>query len=332
VRNQRNQRTLALVTLLACSAPGRALAAPDQPPPDDQAAHWMATGNKAFKEGRFAEAEAAYQEAFALKKGFDIAGNLGATELAQGKLREGAAHFAFTLRMFPITGEPALREQMTRAYEQCRQGVAALRIQSAVRGAAILVDGALAGEAPLLDEVFVEPGEHVVEARLEGYTGAPRRLLAEKGTSVEVTLDLVPRPRPLPPPEPLPLVRRSVIPGIGLAAVAAVGLGGGGAFLGLSAGKRADARVLAAQVVSGHQGCVATAANYDAGSCPTLVSTLRADDTDHDVGVGALLVGSAAAVGAVTYFLWPQRRAASGLRVTPLFGGGDGGVVVSGSF
>ncbi len=336
---------LALVAVLACAAPGRALAAPANPTPpsavdrspDEQAAHWLRAGNRAFKEGRFAEAEKAYREAFAVKKGYDIAGNLGAAELAQGKLREAAQHLAFTLRMFPITGEPALRAQMAKAYEECRQGVAALHIDASVRGAAILVDGAPAGETPLLNDVFVEPGEHVVEARLDGYAGATRRVVAQKGAAVDVKLDLSPvppLPRPAPPQEPVPPIRRSLAPGLGLVAAAVVGLGGGVAFFSLSASKRADAASLAASIVgpAPHHGCVSAAANYDAGSCPTLASTLHSDDTYHDVAVGSVLVGSVAAVGAAAYFLWPQRRPVSGLRVTPILGSGDRGVVVSGSF
>ena len=192
------------------------------------AARLLAAGNKAFKEGNFAEAEKAYREAFAVKKGYDIAGNLGAAELAQGKLREAAQHLAFTLRLFPITGEPALREQMQKAYDQCRQGVAAVRVKLDVRGATILVDGVAAGEAPLLDEVFVEPGEHVFEAQLEGYTGAPAaRDRAEKGAVREVTLVLTPVPPPVttivqvaPPAAPQPRARAR-----------ARGRGGGGARL-----------------------------------------------------------------------------------------------------
>ncbi len=339
--NPRIQRTLALVTLLACAAPARAQTGPVEPAPaapsdpDAQAARWMGTGNRAFKEGHFAEAEEAYRQAFTLKRGYDIAGNLGAAELAQGKLRDAAQHLAFTLRLFPLTGEPALREQMARAYEQCRRGVAALRVQVEVKGATIFVDGAAVGEAPLPDEVFVEPGEHVVEARLGGYTGAPLRLVAVKGTSADVTLELTPVPRPPPAPPPTPPVRhRSPAPGLGLAAVAVVGFGSGAALLGLSSSKRAEAVALGAVIVgpAPHHACVSGAANYDAASCPTLASTLRADDTYHDVAVGALLAGSAAAVGAATWLLWPQRRPVSGLRVTPILGGGQGGATVSGSF
>jgi hypothetical protein len=334
--------SFALYVALAAAAPGRAWAIPIDPATteaaaapdaDERAARWLATGNKAFKEGNFAEAEKAYREAFTLKKGFDIAGNLGAAELAQGKLREAAQHLAFTLRMFPITGEPALREQMQKAYDQCRQGIAGVRVKLAVRGATILVDGLAAGEAPLADEVFVEPGEHVVEAKLEGYTGALQRVSASKGASVEVTLALTLVPPPRTSVEVVPVRRRSLAPGLALAAVAVAGFGGGAGFLGVSAGKRSDAKVLAGNIVAAGNGCASGASNFDA-RCPSLESTLHADDTWHDVAVGSFVVGGAVAVGAAAYFLWPRRRASSegAIRVTPIVGSGDGGVLVSGSF
>src|SRR6185437_10284447 len=151
-----------------------------------------------------------YEAAFALKKGYDIAGNLGAAELAQGKHREAAQHLAFTLRLFPITGDPALREQMKKAFEQCQKEVGALRVKVAPAGAAVRVDGAPvtaedaskvasapaspAGEAPRVDEIFVDPGEHLVEAALDGYTGAPQHVSVAKGGSVEVAITLTPLP------------------------------------------------------------------------------------------------------------------------------------------
>jgi hypothetical protein len=348
VRSPRIARIAALVALVAGAAPSLAWAGPAEPAKpapdaaqspspgaDEQAAHLLLAGNKAFKEGRFAEAERAYREAFAVKKGYDIAGNLGAAELAQGKLREAAQHLAFTLRMFPITGEPALREQMTRAFEQCRQGVGAVRVKLDVPGAVVLVDGVPQGEAPLLDEVFVEPGEHLIEARAEGYNGAAQRVTVPRGGAAEVGLVLTPVPRPVSTVARVaPLRRRSLLPGLGLAAVAAVGLGGGAVFISMSAGKRGDERGLAGQILANRGSCVGGAANYDAVRCPTLMSTARADDTFHDVAVGAFIAGSAAAVATAAYFFWPQRALSTGrqIRVTPVVGAGDGGVVFSGSF
>jgi tetratricopeptide (TPR) repeat protein len=306
--------------------------------PNERASHWLSAGNKAFKEGRFEEAEKAYREAFKIKKGFDIAGNLGAAEMAQGKHKEAAQHLAFTLRMFPITGEPALREQMQKAYDKCRQSVGAVRVDVDVKGAQIYVDGALQGEAPLPDEVFVDPGEHVFEARLEGYQSTPQRVTAPKGAPVEILLVLTPIPKPerepglLPPPPPA----RSLLPGLVVGGVAALGFGGGIAFLAMSAGRRSDAEALRAPIAKDGMSCVSGAANFDSKRCSALQDKAQAYKTLHDTAVGAFVVGGAAAVGTAAYFLWPiLRPRTSGhddMHLTPVIGAGSGGVVASGSF
>jgi hypothetical protein len=311
----------ALATCFAVSTAARA----EDPPPgqagasapdaDAQAAKWLKVGNAAFKAGDFAGAEKAYREAFAVKRGYDIAGNLGTAELAQGKLREAAQHLAFTLRLFPITGEPGVREQMQKAYDQCRQSVSAVRVKLDVKGAQVLVDGAPVGEAPLL---------------------------VEKGAEGEVTLVLTAIPHAVTTVvREVQARRRSLAPGLALAGVAVVGVGAGVAFLSVSSAKKSDAENTRANLLHAHESCVTGAANF-AGqtSCGNVASSFKADDTFHDAAVGAFVVGAAAAVGTALYFLWPVKRTAPAaqtglreIRVTPVVAGSkDGGLLVSGSF
>ena len=361
MRPRRAATFLFLLTTFAASSPRLASAAPPDAPPgtpsgpaasaDEQAAQLMSAGNRAFKEGRFAAAEEAYEAAFALKKGYDIAGNLGAAELAQGKHREAAQHLAFTLRLFPITGDPALREQMKKAFEQCQKEVGALRVKVAPAGAAVRVDGAPvtaedaskvasapaspAGEAPRVDEIFVDPGEHLVEAALDGYTGAPQRVSVAKGASVEVTIALTPLPPPAPPPPPPAPPKRSLVPGFVLAGVSGAAIIGGAAFLGVSASKRNDAEAAGAVIMMAHKSCIPGASNYDTVRCPPLLDTLHADDTFHDVAVGVFVGAGVAGASAIAYSLWAQARprpSGHDVRVTPVLGSEARGVIVSGAF
>ncbi|MFT3775098.1 MAG: PEGA domain-containing protein [Minicystis sp.] len=340
-------RAVSLALLLACAVTTPALAddGPKQgkaaaaPGADDQAAQWMAKGNKAFKEGRFADAESAYREAFDSKQGYDIAGNLGAAEMAQGKLKEAAQHLAFSLRLFPITGDPGLRERMTKALEQCQKDVGALHVSADPRGASIWIDGARSGESPLPDDVFVDPGDHTVEARLDGYTAAVQQVHVEKGNAAAVTLTLVPVVKQAPPVDPTPTVapvkRRSLIPGLALGAVSVVGLAGGIAFISMSSSSKSEAEAMSQSIVGNHQSCVGGAGNYDAARCGPLNDKAKAYATYHNVAVGAFIAGGIAAAGTAAYFLWPSKRAgATGhdLRVAPVFGSRDGAVIVTGSF
>jgi hypothetical protein len=320
---------------LICAVVSTARPARAGEPEERAAAEWLSRGNAAFREGRFADAEHAYREAWALKKGYDVAGNLGAAELAQGKTREAAEHFAFTLRLFPLTGDPALRERMHKALADCRKGVGALRIQIDPSGAEVFVDGVARGVAPLVDEVFVEPGEHLVEARLAGYAVGHDRVSVGAGAGENLTLLLRPLPTPHPPAATLPPApRRSLVPAVALGGAAATAFGLGAVLLGFSAARRTDAASVREAIRTDGGSCVPGAGNFDGGRCPTLGGKLRADDTLHDAGVGAFITGAVVAAGAAAYLFWPAPRGASGreLRVGPTFGDKGGGVILSGRF
>ncbi|APR85036.1 Hypothetical protein A7982_10385 [Minicystis rosea] len=302
----------------------------------DRAAEWMAKGNKAFKEGRFAEAESAYREAWTLKKGYDIAGNLGAAEMAQGKLVEAARHLAFTRSLFPVTGDPALRDRTNKAFEQCRQGIGMVHVTTDPKGASIWIDGVPYGDAAVPDELFVEPGEHTLEAKLDGHVTASQRVRVEKGASAEVSLVLAPEAPPLPPPVVVDVPkRRSLVPGLALGAASVVGITSGIVLMSVSSSRRSDADILSTSILGDRRSCVAGAVNYDQGRCGGLQDKARSYATLHNAGVGAFIAGGIAAAGAAAYFFWPNKPAGKtgrDLRVTPVFGARGGAVIVSLTF
>lgn len=332
-QRQCRARWRALLISSLCVLPCSASAGP---PEGESAAALLQRGNEAFKEGRFPEAEQAYRDAFARKRGYDIAGNLGVVELTLGKYKEAAAHLAFTLRLFPITGEPALRARMERAFQKCREMVGAVRVSVPVSGAEIWVDGAPVGEAPLEDELFVDPGEHLFEARLKGYEGRADRAVVQKGAQVSLSLSLTPvaveRVRVVRVP-----VRehRSRVPGVVLGAAAVVGFGAGGALWAASAGRRGDAESLRSAMLRDGKSCVSGADNLDAKRCSSLGRSLRADDAFHDAAVGAFVIGGVALSAAAAYLFWPERRAPesrSRVAVSPAFGASFGGLALSSEF
>ena len=322
---------------LVCTLAGARDARAGEPKESDSPASYLAKGNEAFKQGRFADAEGAYRAAFERRRGYDIAGNLGAAELAQGTHKEAAQHLAFTLRLFPITGDPALRERMAQAFEAARREVGALRVTASVKGAMITIDGAPQGEAPLADDVFVDPGEHVVDASLEGFTSTRQGVAVEQGGTMTVTVPLSPIVRETirvvrdsPPPR-----ARSLAPAIALGATGLVGVSAGLVLLGVSSARRSSATSLRSAILAESRSCVAGADNHDEGRCPDLQSALRARDTLRNAGAGTIALGAAAGVGAAAYLLWPERRkgpSGRGLRVTPIFSRSGSSVMVSGAF
>jgi tetratricopeptide (TPR) repeat protein len=305
---------------------------------DEQAARFLNEGNKAFKEGRFAEAERAYRQAFALKKVYDIAGNLAMSEFAQNKTREAAEHLAFALRLFPITGEPAVREQMQKTFDQCKGAVASIHTTIAPKGAQVFVDGKPAGEAPLADDVFVDVGPHTVEAKLDGYEDGKQDVRADKGAAATVTLTL----KALPPKVVVrkekeqvfvAAPKRSVVPTIVIGGAALVAAGVGGALLGISGSKASSALDITDKLRGSNRRCTTTSADPD---CVSLFDGLKSADSLHNAGVGVFIGAGVLAAAAVTYLLLPApaARKASALSVTatPIAGAGQGGLLLSGAF
>ena len=320
------------------ASPASAPAPANEADADQRAADRLRAGNQALRETRFADAERAYREAFLLKRGYDIAGDLAMAELAQAKHRAAAEHFTYSLRLFPLTGDPALRERMRRALDLARQEVSAVHVTVDIPGAVVLVDGARVGDAPLEDELFVEPGEHTVEARRPGFQVALQRVLAPRGGRAEAALRLSPLPEAAPPPAPPSAPppapkKRSVVPTLVLGGAAAIGLGAGAALLAVSSGRRNDAQGLRDGILQGGGSCAPSAA---AASCGKLSAAWDAAYATQNAAVASFVVAGAAATGAVFYAFWPESRAAktpkTGLGALPIVGSDYAGVSAWGSF
>lgn len=319
----------------ASAAPSAPSAAPSVPtPPADAADVEFRKGNDLFRAEKYVEAEAAYEAALAMKKVHDIAANLGYAELHLKKFTEAAAHLSWAVRNWPPTGKADKRELAVQVLETAKKEVMALRLIVARSGAEILVDGKPVATTPLDDDVFVEPGPRVVEAKLEGFEGTPVTVDAKAGGSQEVKLALVPVKPKLPP---VPVVdegavkRRRIILIAGGAA-AAVGLGLGIGFTAAANGMSSDADAeLAALRQIGrlcpHESITA--------QCSHLRGTLREQDTFQDAAAWSYVLGGVAALGTLGYALWPfvtPRGQKSGLRLTPIVAGVEGGVRIDGVF
>ena len=321
---------------------GPKTAAPTPPPPqgtvDERASRWLSQGNKAFKDGKFAEAEKAYREAFTLKQVYDIAGNLAMAEFAQSKHRDAAEHLALAIRLFPVTGEPATRTQMQKTFDQSKGHVGSVKvIVSTTRGAQVSVDGKAVGEAPLEDDVFLDPGKHTISVTAKGYKDASKSVDVVKGVASTVKLELVLLPpevvvRNGPPPPPPP--PRSKKPAIAMGIVAVVALGAGGALLGVGFGKKGDAVTIHDQILSDKKACVLGAGNFD-NRCGDLKSQLDSSYLFQNIGGVTMAVGGALGIAAITYLLLPSSRNSKespSLKVAPVAGREQNGFVVSGSF
>lgn len=182
---------VALAEPLPPAAPPSASAAREPTAAEkDKARALVLQAADAMMADHYLEAEELFKAAWELEKTYDIAGNLGHVELINKKPSQAAEHLRFSLMSLPPS-EPLSQQGRVRArFEEARKQVAALRIRVSEPGAEILLDGKPAGVAPLALEVFADPGVRVVKARLDGFEPAEISVKAEKGGTLEISLEL----------------------------------------------------------------------------------------------------------------------------------------------
>src|SRR6185437_10486880 len=127
-RSSERMRSAIFATCLAVSvcATAGAVAQPSTPPPagpksdarTDQARELHIKGVALYEQGQFDKAEAAFLAAWALKKHYQIASNLGACEMKLGRFRDAAEHLAFFLREQPSTGNPEDRKRTQALFDE----------------------------------------------------------------------------------------------------------------------------------------------------------------------------------------------------------------------
>lgn len=205
-------------------------------------------GGEAYKAGRFEDAYKLFSEAFALRKGYDIAGHLAQTELRLGKNAAAAEHLAYSLTIFPATGRPEARAKHEELLAVARSKIGTIRPKVSEPGAELLVDGIPV--KPSTEEVFLEPGPHSIDARKDGFESKPQQVQITPGSSADVVLTLTKKTSDddgsgsgfpdHPPSDPKP-----IWPTVVLASVSAVGVGVGIAGFVLAAESRSDAEDLA---------------------------------------------------------------------------------------
>lgn len=363
--SSRSLTVLALVLCGASIAPRVALA--DSTPATEperlaKAAELYRQANKLYDEHKLASAELLYRQAWEMRQTYDVASNLGALELDLGKPVAAAEHLTFALRQFPVRGKPAERAALAARLEKAKKLVCTLRVEVSVPGAQVLVDGKSVGVAPLVDELFIEPGARKIEAKLSGREDAKHVITAAAGSEHEVFLSLVPArsaapapvatPAPAPPsaskqsskppsrvagaskpaPIPAPPAARSPLPAIVLGAASVVAIGVGGTFIGLAEASRADA-------VAQHDRLKASGVSCATPSpaCTELTDHTARADMLGNAGIGVLVGAGVLGAASAAYILWPGKKPAARTPDTALrasFGASPlgGSVTVTGTF
>jgi tetratricopeptide (TPR) repeat protein len=311
----------------------------------DRADELVKRGLAFAKADRYAEAEPLVREAWGLKRSYDIAANLGIVEAALRKWRDAAEHLTFALKTFPANGKPEHRKLLEQTLAKAAAEVGALSLKVNVDKAELFIDGKSVGLAPLGEVVFVEPGARVLEAKLSGYVSARKELRAEKGGALAVALELSPvKVVPVPQPSstvgggdaPPPLVEEG---GANRAVLVTGGVAAGGALIAgvvltvLSNGKGSEADTAAATL---RQAGEKDPCSTHATDCTSIDSALQARDAMAKGAMVSFILAGAAGAGTALYgLLAPKpstRKPSTGLRLIPVVGASQGGLIVTGAW
>ena len=300
-------------------------------------------GKALVKEDKWEDARRAYLAGWQIKRGYDIAGNLGSVELELGLSQDAAEHLGYCIKSFPATGTAAQLAYIKGRFEEARQRVAALAIQVNVDGAEVHVDGRSIGRSPFPDDVYIEPGARTLEVKLAGFAPSKRELTAAKGSWQSVALVLradtgARAQSPLPGGPGVPGAEeeeRSRAPFYvgGAAAIAGIGAGIVGLVLSRSSAARADESFNHLKSSGGAGACLVAANKVP---CDALDQAYRDQATFRTVGIVGFATAGAAAGALVGYALLSggksSPRGSSALHVDVAFGAGVTGALVTGGF
>ena len=304
---------------------------------------------KAFvKEDRWEEARRAYLAGYKIKRGYDIAGNLGNVELELGLARDAAEHLAYCIKSFTATGTAAQLAYVKGRFEEARQKVSALSIQVNVDGAEVFVDGRSIGRSPFADDVYVDPGARTLDVKLAGFTPFKRAIQAGKGSWQSVALVLradvvaraaAPAHSPLAPAAPpvapvvVPPPSRAPFYVAGLAGLAGIGAGVAGLLLSQASASRADTQFNQLKASGGAGACLDAVNEV---RCDALDQAYRDKGTFRNVSIAGFGTAGAAVGVIITYALLsggkPHNAGSSALKVDVAAGPAWTGALLKGSF
>jgi tetratricopeptide (TPR) repeat protein len=281
-------------------------------------------GDALYDAGDFAGAYAAYIAAWSLKKHYQIAGNLGDCELQLGKYRDAAEHLAIFARDYPKDKPRERLERATALLAQARSHVGTVQVTVASAGAEVFVDGTSAGVAPIREAIFLEPGLHLVEARLGQEVGW-ETVEAREGEKRSVTVKLSSRgvSSMVAAPQPKwPVIASGI-------ALTVAGAGAGVGFI-VAAREKADA----AEAFRSKYGSDHCNSNPGSQECQSVTKLGRQEQQLQGIAFGAFALGGAAAIMTLTYAAWPREAAAKPPKVGASFHvlPGSAGVSVQGQF
>jgi hypothetical protein len=318
---------------------------------DAEAVELSVAGKRAYAAKKYDEAYSAFREVWARKKTVTTAANLAMVELRLGKMRDAAEHFQFALAHSPFIDNPENSNAsalLQKRLDEAKAHIGTLALRIDVPGAQVRIDS-IPRDALPFEEIFLDPGQRILEVSRPGYKPFRRALSVTAGWSerLEIKLERL-------SPADGPLLRSPQQPAEGAAQaqpnqsssvpwneiiLGAGGVTGGalmvtGVIYAVSSNESAgQAKRLHASLLKAH-GSNACTVPENAADCGQL-DTLRAEqNASADVALGTLLAGGTVTAATLVYYavLASKQPATPAVQVFPVAGAGNAGLLVRGQW
>lgn len=279
----------------------------------------------AMQRGNWREARRLLLELWDRSKSYDVAASLAQVEHALGNDVVAARYLTFAINHLAPKERPETLARYRAALSELEAQIGRIEVIVDQPAADISVDGASVGASPLPHPIFVKPGAHTVEARIND-VAASKRLELGKGTSQTVELSLAKPVAPSPPPTvepPSPALPNRDTPADGTRSLLPVYAAGGLAVVGAAvavgfglAANSDETKANALKARLGESGCAdGSASRSTCDAAERAVEAQRRDALLSTVGIG---VASASVVAGLGYLLfWPAPNGPQAARLRP---------------
>lgn len=199
----------ALAVALVVAAPGKTKPATPPPvaaDPTAKAKEAFMTGQRFYKEARYADAIAKFEEAYAIKPSPVLFYNIGRCHEQLGDVPKALRAYRDYLRMQPdAKDKDTVNDAIANLERRLKEkGLQQLMVFADPPTAIIEVDGKVLGNSPA--SVELTAGNHKLLVRAEGYEPTERAFVMQTSRATEMTINLRPAGKPMDPPPPPPLV------------------------------------------------------------------------------------------------------------------------------
>jgi len=287
-------------------------------------------GYAALEAKNWDEAYRIFKQLWLDQPAYDVALNLGQAELRLHKYRDAAEHLAFATTHFPAAEDKEVLDRGLKGLEQAKREIGRLILVVDRSGAAVRVDGNTIGTTPIDGEIFVDPGEHAVEASLAGFVTAaqPFQVTAGQSQTVVLKLDAAPPSNAALPSDSAnataspvgtssdsPHKQRNYTAPIVAASIGGAALVSGISFLIVSSNKQSAADDRASQL-GGENPCAPGIDSDRIAECQKISNLAQSATTFRTLAFVGF--GAAAGAGIATFVLWPRSHSdVAGNRFVP---------------